>query len=109
MLIINFIKQIYNLLQNQSELIDCGLFSKKKLNFSLKMEINNDKINDKYYVNVNGIICKSTELNSVIKYKFNFIERFYIRYNLKKIAKLLSEIDKNNLTTHVRNIQQIIK
>lgn len=109
MLIINFIKQIYVLLQNQNETIDYGLFSKKKLNFSLKMQNNNEILSDKYYINLNGIICKSTELTTVIKYKFNFIERLYIRHNLKKINKLLCEIDKNNLTTHVRNIQQLLK
>ena len=107
MLIINFIKQVYNLLQNQSQLIEVGLFSKSKLNFRLNFESN--EIKDKYYLNRSGIICKSSELNSVIKYKFNFVERLYIRFILKKINRLLSEIDKNNLTTHLRNLQPIIK
>ena len=39
MLIINFIKQIYILLQNQNDIIQYGIYSKKKLNFSLKMQI----------------------------------------------------------------------
>lgn len=109
MLIINFIKQIYVLLQNQNDIIQYGIYSKKKLNFSLKMQNNKEDIQDRYYINLHGIVCKSTELHTVIKYKFNFIERLYIRYNLKKISKLLTAIDKNNLTTHVRNIQTILK
>ena len=109
MLIINFIKQIYVLLQNQNDIIKYGIYSKKKLNFSLKLQTNEDLISDKYYLNIDGMVCNSTELSTVIKYKFNLIERLYIRYNLKKINKLLCEIDKNNLTTHVRNIQQLLK
>ena len=108
MLIINFIKQIYILLQNQNDIIQYGIYSKKKLNFSLKMQNKEDIITDKYYLNIGGIVCKSTELLTVIKYKFNFIERLYIRYNLKKISKLFTAIDKNNLTTHVRNIKTIL-
>ena len=109
MLIINFIKQIYILLQNQNDIVSYGIYSKKKLNFSLKMQNNEGLISDKYYLNITGLVCKSTDLTTVIKYKFNFIERLYIRYNLKKISKLLTAIDKNNLTTNVRNIQTILK
>ena len=69
MLIINFIKQIYVLLQNQNDIIQYGIYSKKKLNFSLKMQNNENIISDKYYLNIDGLVCKSTELATVIKYK----------------------------------------
>ena len=48
MLIINFIKQIYVLLQNQNDIIKYGIYSKKKLNFRKGSQYNNNIINIKF-------------------------------------------------------------